>query len=130
MDYGMRLVANARFVKFEPMKSVKESFIVGQILWRLRARDKNNASLPVIDIDGIAVEIAKTRKLPFGTNDEKKKVYNIIADVMADAVQKMNPVHEQSKMLELEQPGTLPGPECPSSSHQDRVKGMVHQGQL
>ena len=103
MDYGMRLVANARFVKFEPMKSLKESFIIGQILWRMRARDKNNASLPVIDIDGIAIEIAKTKKLPFGTNEEKKKIYNIIADTMADAVHKMNPVHEQSKMLkELE----------------------------
>ena len=105
MDYGMRLVANARFVKFEPMKSMKESFIIGQILWRMRAREKNNASLPVIDIDGIAIEIAKTKKLPFGTNEEKKKVYSIIADAMADAVHKMNPVHEQSKMLiELELP--------------------------
>ena len=67
-------------VRRGPMKSMKESFIIGQILWRMRARDKNNASLPVIDIDGIAIEIAKTKKLPFGTNEEKKKVYSIIAD--------------------------------------------------
>lgn len=71
----MRLVANAKYVVFEPAQSLAEHYLISNMLWGVRKK-----SLP--DLKAIGAEFARDNNLPYMTNMQAR-----------DVGQSINPCH-------------------------------------
>ena len=102
-NYAFRLLANGRYANFEVLKSYKESCIIQTLLEEFRKRDPHNPALPVIDLEGMANQIATEKKMKFATPKEKKAVYTELGQQLAAKIMEMNPVSKDSDIIkELE----------------------------
>ena len=125
-NWYLRAISAGRFVNIEFTRSIKESIFISRVLKNMRPKQNSNEER--FDLDKIGAAYAATNNKKFDTDEDKRDIYNDLADHLFRSLNQLAPTSDATKMqekirqLEMENsklranPTTKPKPKAKASS--------------
>ena len=95
-NWYLRAISAGRFVNIEFSRSIKESIFISRLLKNMRPKQNTNEQR--FDLDAIGAAFAATEKKKFDTDEDKREVYNALADHLFRNLSALAPTTDAKQM--------------------------------
>ena len=95
-NWYLRAISAGRFVNIEFTRSIKESVFISRILKNMRPKQNSNEER--FDLDKIGAAFAATNNKKFDTDEDKREIYQALADHLFRSLSQLAPTSDATKM--------------------------------